>query len=158
MNIFEEEVVSLIELLCSNKVKFILVGGVAVNFHGYSRTTGDIDIWIQDSKENRKALVQALTEFGIEGAEIFLTHPLIAGYSEILLGNGIYLDMMAEMKVFKQNEFDDCYETASDMELNDKCRAKVLRINNLIREKEASNRPKDKDDAEKLKMLLEKGR
>ncbi|MBN4081605.1 hypothetical protein JYU23_00585 [bacterium AH-315-C07] len=154
MNIFEEEVVSFIELLCSNKVKFILVGGVAVNFHGYSRTTGDIDIWIQDSKENRKALVQALTEFKIKGAEIFLTHPLIAGYSEILLGNGIYLDMMAEMKTFKQKEFNDCYKMAINMTLNENCIVKVLHINSLIKEKEASDRPKDMEDVEQLKRIL----
>ena len=29
-----------------NKVEFIIAGGYAVIFHGYGRTTGDLDIWV----------------------------------------------------------------------------------------------------------------
>ncbi|MDZ4759275.1 MAG: hypothetical protein SGJ10_14200 [Bacteroidota bacterium] len=29
-----------------NKVDFIIAGGYAVIFHGYGRTTSDLDIWI----------------------------------------------------------------------------------------------------------------
>jgi hypothetical protein len=31
-----------------------MIGGFATNLHGYSRTTKDIDIWIEDNVENRK--------------------------------------------------------------------------------------------------------
>jgi len=38
------------------EIKYIMVGGVAVNLHGYSRTTEDIDILIKDTSANRKQL------------------------------------------------------------------------------------------------------
>jgi hypothetical protein len=37
-----------------HKVKYITIGGFAVNIYGYNRNTGDLDILIEDSIENRK--------------------------------------------------------------------------------------------------------
>ena len=42
----------------------IMVGGFAINLHGYSRATKDIDIWLEDTLENRKKLRKALNEQG----------------------------------------------------------------------------------------------
>jgi phosphosulfolactate synthase (CoM biosynthesis protein A) len=53
-----------IELLNSNEVKYIVVGGYAVGFHGYPRYTGDIDLWIAISKENTERFVNELKKFG----------------------------------------------------------------------------------------------
>ena len=36
--------------------------GVAVNFHGYSRPTGDLDIWLDPRDENKSRLLDALYE------------------------------------------------------------------------------------------------
>ncbi len=36
-----------IELLNSNRVKYLVVGGYAVALHGYPRYTKDLDIWIE---------------------------------------------------------------------------------------------------------------
>ena len=46
-------------------VKYIMVGEVAVNLHGYSRMTKDIDIWINDTKDNRRKLGLAFGQFWI---------------------------------------------------------------------------------------------
>lgn len=48
-------------------VSYIMVGGVVVNLHGYSRTTKDIDIWIKDTKENRRKLGLVFSKFGYDG-------------------------------------------------------------------------------------------
>ncbi len=45
------------ELLNSAGVKFLLLGGYAVNYYGYHRTTDDLDIWIALDKENAHAVV-----------------------------------------------------------------------------------------------------
>jgi predicted nucleotidyltransferase len=156
MNLFEEEIVRFLSVLTKHEVRFILVGGLAVNFHGYSRTTGDVDLWMEESQENRKKLVNALKEFEIEGAEIFLTHPLIAGYSELLLDNGIYVDFMSDLQFFKQNNFNECYEIADFFKINETIHVPVLHINKLISEKQQSSRPKDQDDAEQLIKLHRK--
>ena len=42
----------------------MLVGGYALGFHGYSRGTGDIDLWVRRSPENSERLFTALKKFG----------------------------------------------------------------------------------------------
>ena len=54
-----------VQLLNSNSVKYLIVGGYAVAFHGYPRYTKDLDIWLLVSEENASAIVTALNEFGL---------------------------------------------------------------------------------------------
>jgi len=155
MNILEEEPLKFLELLNKNEVKFIIVGGIAVNFYGYSRTTGDIDIWLEDTVGNREKLIHALIEFGVKGAEAFKDYPLVAGFAEILLDEGVYIDFMGSLKAFNQKDFISCYSSAETFLLEEKTPVKFLHINQLIEEKEKSNRPKDKDDLNMLKKIRE---
>jgi hypothetical protein len=132
---------------------FIVVGGIAVNYHGYTRTTGDVDIWLEDTVINREKFVAALGDYGIEGAEIYMEYPFIAGYSEIMMENGVYLDIMADLTKFTQADFKACYQVSEDWEFQSGIHVKVLHLNHLIHEKEANTRLKDKDDLEHLKMI-----
>ena len=50
------------------------------------------------NQQNKKKLVEALKEYGIKGAEGLLKQPLIAGFTEVLLDNGIYLDLMSSLQ------------------------------------------------------------
>jgi len=49
-----------IEKLNKNDVEFLLVGGLAVGFHGYARFTGDMNLWINPAEDNLKKLGRAL--------------------------------------------------------------------------------------------------
>ena len=62
-NIFNEDFHDFISALNDNEVEYILVGGYSVILHGYSRTTGDLAIWINKEKENYFKLVKAFEEF-----------------------------------------------------------------------------------------------
>lgn len=57
---FEE----LLRLLEKHSVRYLIVGGYAVAFHGYPRFTKDIDIFYNNSPENVQSLVEALIDFG----------------------------------------------------------------------------------------------
>jgi hypothetical protein len=50
--------------LNKNAVRYLVVGGYAVVYHGYNRTTGDLDIWVEQTEENYKKLVRAFLDFG----------------------------------------------------------------------------------------------
>ena len=41
-----------------------MVGGLATRFHGFNRNTDDMDIWIEDSLNNRQNLRKAFVELG----------------------------------------------------------------------------------------------
>lgn len=66
MDIMDESLLRFWKTLNSFGVKYLMVGGVAVNLHGFSRMTKDIDIWINDTKENRQKLGLAFAQFGYD--------------------------------------------------------------------------------------------
>ena len=43
MDVFDDEILKFWRALIENEVKFIMIGGVATNLHGFHRTTEDID-------------------------------------------------------------------------------------------------------------------
>lgn len=76
-----------LQLLNAHNVRFLLVGGYAVGFHGYPRLTQDMDIFYEITAENARAVRAALDAFGFkslglterdflkEGQVIQLGHP-----------------------------------------------------------------------------------
>lgn len=62
-NIFHSDFRDFIQALNNNNVRYLLVGGYAVIFYGHSRTTDDMDIWVDCSSENYRQIVKAFNEF-----------------------------------------------------------------------------------------------
>ncbi len=62
-NIFNPDFQDFFKALNQAEVKYILVGGYAVILHGYNRTKGDLDIWVERSQENYKAIQKAFQIF-----------------------------------------------------------------------------------------------
>jgi predicted nucleotidyltransferase len=54
----------LLKSLNSAGVRYLVIGGYAVIYYGYHRTTDDIDLWIAIDPENTKRVSQALKDFG----------------------------------------------------------------------------------------------
>ena len=52
------------------QVEYLIIGGVAVNIHGFPRATGDPDIWYNPTKENFKKLLEAIRDFGLDIMEL----------------------------------------------------------------------------------------
>jgi predicted nucleotidyltransferase len=53
-----------LRLLNDHQVEYLLVGGYAVSYHGYVRSTADMDIWIAMNPENAQRMVGLLRAFG----------------------------------------------------------------------------------------------
>jgi hypothetical protein len=51
-NILNQDFSEFIVSLNKNNVEYLLVGGFAVIYHGYNRTTGDIDVWVNPTKDD----------------------------------------------------------------------------------------------------------
>lgn len=67
MNIFDTYTHSLLIELNNNSVEYMIVGGYAVNYYGYRRTTGDIDLWIKpENSINKKNILQSLRNLGVD--------------------------------------------------------------------------------------------
>ncbi len=59
---FDNLVMDFLEKATSHKVEMIMVGGGAVNFHGYQRHSADVDFWINVTPSNLQALKKALQD------------------------------------------------------------------------------------------------
>jgi hypothetical protein len=62
--VLDKDFKEFIELLNVHKVEYLVIGGYAVNHHGYPRYTKDIDFWIWLARENIDRLLQAIQAFG----------------------------------------------------------------------------------------------
>lgn len=64
LNLFNNDFLDFLELLDKYKVDYLLVGGYAVILHGYGRSTGDLDLWVNQTSENYTKLKHAYNDFG----------------------------------------------------------------------------------------------
>lgn len=147
-NIFEQDFRDFIQAINDNNVKYVLVGGYSVIFHGYSRTTGDMDIWVQRNPENYQKLISAFKQFGMSVFDMtednFLNHPTWDVFSFGV--PPVCIDIMIDVKGLN---FNDCY-TNSQIFIDDELQVRVLSMNDLLEAKKKANRPKDIDDINNL--------
>jgi hypothetical protein len=63
-----------LQLLNSNEVEYLLIGGYAVGYYGYPRATADMDIWVNATAENAAKVAAVLGAFGFSevSPDIFL--------------------------------------------------------------------------------------
>ena len=138
-----------IELLESQKVKYLLVGGYAVGFHGFPRYTGDLDVFIAIEKENAEKLLRVFDLFGFSDlglmAEDFLERDIVVEIGreplkiQVLTGiDGV--------------EFEACYDGRQFLE-QESLKIPFIGFEDLLKNKEASPRAKDKIDVDELKRL-----
>ncbi len=60
-NIFNK-FIELVNVLNKNNVDYIIIGGLAINLHGFARNTEDIDIFIKPTKQNVKRFRESLLD------------------------------------------------------------------------------------------------
>ena len=51
MDMLNDELLRFWKALNENKVRYIMVGGFATRFHGFNRSTDDLDMWLEDTLE-----------------------------------------------------------------------------------------------------------
>ena len=157
MDILDDELLKFWRSLNAHGVRYIMVGGFATRFHGFNRNTDDLDLWLEDSLQNRKKLRESFIELGYGDFPTLETMEFLPGWTSFYIGNMIELDIMTKMKGLEDYTFDQCLSIASVAELEGMI-VPFLHINQLIVNKKAVNRPKDQVDVielEKIKRFRE---
>ncbi|PIQ21450.1 MAG: hypothetical protein COW65_09000 [Cytophagales bacterium CG18_big_fil_WC_8_21_14_2_50_42_9] len=133
-------------LLNQNNVEYLVVGGYAVAFHGYPRYTGDMDIWINSTKENAEQLIKAIDKFGFD-AKPLKGHDFEQEVIAFHLGTPpIRIDIMNRIAGVK---FSECYSRKNELEIEGML-INYIAYQDLITNKKASGRHKDLSDIENL--------
>lgn len=133
-----------IRLLNSAKVKYVVLGGWAVNLYSNPRATADIDFFVSIDEKNVQKILGVLAEFGLKNVplEYFLEKGNVVRMGmpptriEILTGaTGI--------------QFDECYQSRKRIKLDD-ISINFISKKLLIKNKKAAGRPKDIADVDAL--------
>lgn len=153
---FSPDVQDLVGTLAKHGVRFLLVGGEAVIYHGYPRLTGDIDFWYEQTPDNTTRLFAALSEFW-DGAV-----PGIAAASELLQPEVVVqfgrpphrIDLLS---VIDGVTFEEVWPHRVDENLaladGRQVPLPLIGLADLIKNKRSSGRHKDLDDVEHLEPL-----
>jgi hypothetical protein len=132
-----------LKLLASNEVEYLLIGGYAVAYYGYLRTTGDMDLWIAISSRNAKRVAAALREFGFTPSiEDFLEEGRV-----VRMGNPPF--RLEILTTIDGVSFPECY-AARNIAVIDGVDVNLIKLQHLRLNKKASGRLKDLADLENL--------
>ena len=147
-NIFHEDFRDFLNALNKADVRYILVGGYSVVLHGYSRTTGDMDLWVERTSENYNRIIKAFQIFGMPLFDMtesnFLSHPI---WDVFTFGTPpVAIDIMVKIEGLN---FEDVFQKAVYFEDND-LKIRTINRNDLIAAKKIAGRAKDINDLENL--------
>ena len=131
-----------LRLLASHEVEYLLIGGYAVGYYGYPRSTQDMDIWIAVSPQNAARMVAALREFGFGTPDLFLARDRIVRM-------GIPPMRIEVMTTISGVRFEDCFAERV-VDNIDGVAVNLINLSHLKVNKKASGRHKDLDDLENL--------
>jgi hypothetical protein len=135
-----------IALLNARRVRYLVVGGYAVAFHGYPRTTGDLDVFIELSRKNATAMADVFRRFGFEASGIRPEFFMDKGEVVRLGREPLKLEILNDISGVT---FADCYRRRLRARIGS-LRVNFIDLPDLIRNKRASGRDKDLLDLKRL--------
>jgi hypothetical protein len=133
--------------LARDGVRYLVVGGYAVAFHGRPRATKDIDLWLAGDRDNLARAAEALRRFGAPSQIVGLVAAL--GPSDIVyMGSPpVRVDLLRAIDGIE--DFEAAWSSRVEA-IWDGVTVPILGRELLIRNKRASGRPRDLLDAEDL--------
>lgn len=148
------------------KVKYLVVGGVAVFIHGYQRFTGDLDLLLLLNKENLKKVSVAMGKLGyrerlpisiteldnVEKVRMWLKDRNLKAFSFVPDDpeNSVVIDVIIEESLnFEKILKESVVRSFGDVSIS------VVSIDDLIKMKKKAGRKKDEIDVEALLSIKE---
>ena len=144
---FQKDFEDFIELCNKYELEYLVIGGFAVSIHGYPRTTKDLDVCINKTKENAKKIIKILNDFGFGSLnfkiEDFLKDNIIAqlGYAPVRI------DILNDLNGV---DFNAAFKNKRVVNMNG-TPTNFIGFNELIINKERAGRDQDLLDVKKLK-------
>jgi hypothetical protein len=155
INIFNDFHQHFLMELLNGEVEFIVVGGMSVVFHGYIRTTGDMDLWIRPSNENKEKLLLVIALFEI--SEDSISRLKDRDFTEML---AFHFKNPPEKIEFLTKisglHFDDAWSHCDYLK-TDEFDIPFISFDDLIINKLSTGRLKDLADVEELQKIHPRG-
>jgi len=136
-----------IQSLNDNQVRYLVVGGYAVAFHGHPRYTKDIDIWVEMTQENAEKVIRSLDQFGFGSLGLKDKDFLIPDQIIQLGYPPCRIDLFNTLSGV---DFPTCYTSRMQIDIEG-VKVHFIDLENLKKNKQASGRHQDLADIESLK-------
>jgi predicted nucleotidyltransferase len=135
-----------LQSLNDHNVRYLVVGGYAVAFHGHPRYTKDLDVWVLVDPDNAQNLVAALDQFGF--ASVGLTEDDFLDPKTIIqLGfPPSRIDILVGLEGM---EFAQCFRDRIEATLEG-LKVNFISLDDLRQAKRIAGRPIDLDDIDQL--------
>jgi predicted nucleotidyltransferase len=149
MDQLNQDFLTFIELLEKENVDYLVVGGYAVGLHGFPRYTGDIDFFVKISEENASRILKVFDEFGFGGIGLSLGDFLEENF---VVEIGREPRKIQVLTGIDGVTFNECFQRKIEATIG-RMNVKFIGKEDLIMNKAASGRSKDRIDLEELKKL-----
>jgi len=159
----ELDIRGLLGELVQDGVEFLIIGGVAVGYHGHIRATKDVDVVPAPDPANLERLAHVLErlEARVEGAEEFdageLPNPLDP-HALAQGGNWVLLTRLGRLDIMQWIGEDGLWESLSPAAIEDEIGGlpvKMVSYEDLVQLKEKAGRPEDLSDLQRLRQARE---
>ncbi len=130
MNIFNDDFWDFIQNLNKFEVEYILVGGYAVIIRGYSRSTGDMDIWVNKTEANYHKLQNAIVTFGLLSEAIKKEQFFSNEFDVFSFGKPPFA--IKVMTAVKGLDFAKTYQSSTIERIDNAIDIRIIHLNQLI--------------------------
>jgi hypothetical protein len=136
--------------LQKHNVEYLIFGGYAVNFYGFTRMTEDLDVWINPDPDNLKRFKNTVADLSFPETE--LLHKFISGELPILRlsDDRLRVDILTKLSIKKN--FYEAFACSQNLE-TDFGKIFFIGYDDLIDEKIRAKRPKDLLDVDQLRTI-----
>lgn len=151
---WEKNIDEFLKLANKHNVRMIMVGGGAVNFHGYQRHSADVDFWIETTNENLDKLILVFNDMGYDiNSFPKEVKTQMQNISIKFSPEDLDLELITRFSISKP--FNEAYAESEEVEVKGQkfLRWRVLGLDDLIMSKIKAGRPKDLLDIQQLQKL-----
>jgi hypothetical protein len=152
--IFTSDMKDFIALLEKHDVAYLVIGGFAVNYYGYVRTTQDFDLLLSPSRENAQKMMKVLKEFGFGEAGISQEIMEVEGTAIHLGVEPNRIDVLTRIRGASNKDIFSRKKRIRYLGVS----MNIISMRDLLSSKRISKRPKDKADADELRKIAHKSR
>ncbi len=144
--LYTPDFLDFLRALNRHRVRYLLIGGYAVAFHGYPRATKDLDLWIEANPENAARALAAIRDFFGETLGLVENDFLSPGVIQLgYAPNRIDLVILPDAPL----SFEEAYARAEET-LVEGIPVRVVGRKDLLTLKRAFGRAQDRADIEAL--------
>jgi hypothetical protein len=148
---FSQDFKELLSVFNEHRVKYLIVGGYAVGIHAQPRATKDLDVFVEPTAENAKAVFEALVKFGAPLSDL---KPEDLIQPDFFFRMGSPPQMIDLLSRITGVEFDQAWERRVEEVVDEHTglKAFIISAEDLIANKLALGRPYDLADAEAIQV------